>query len=144
MKLQLNAYIKTPLSTISRLYIDGNFECYILEDTDRDLHQYCSPRFIEEKKLEGKTAIPEGTYKVIISKSFRFKRDLPSLLAVRGFSGVRIIPGPNPLGTDGSLLPGKYFRANYVGHVKTAFDELFKKLEEEKDDIIITIKRTIN
>jgi len=82
MKIDLVRHVFTPRSTIGSLYVDGKFECYTLEDVVR-----------LGEKVYGETAIPEGTYEVQITFSNRFKRDLPLLLKVPGFEGVRIHPG---------------------------------------------------
>jgi len=75
MKLEVKRKIFTDKSTIGELYIDGVFECYTLEDTVR-----------QGPKVFGKTAIPTGTYKVIVNMSNRFKRLLPLLVNVPEFA----------------------------------------------------------
>ena len=81
MKLTLTRKWFHPTCTIGTLDIDGHAECYILEDVERD------------EKVPGETAIPLGVYVVVIDYSERFKRRLPRLLDVPGFTGVRIHPG---------------------------------------------------
>lgn len=143
MKLDLIAFIKTPISTISKLFVDGAFECYVLEDTDRGLQNGMTPFYINQVKQKGKTAIPAGYYEIVITQSNRFKRPLPLLLNVKGFEGIRIHPGNTAEHTEGCLLPGKTFRANFVGQSKLAFEALFEKLKNAKGKIIININRTI-
>ena len=46
MKINVKRLHKTNNSTIGELYIDGKFECYTLEDVERD------------KKIDGKTKSP--------------------------------------------------------------------------------------
>lgn len=117
LNLRLKRTLKTPDVTIGDLEIAGKFECYILEDPVRD------------HKIPGKTAIPEGTYKVEISWSPRFKRKLPLLLDVPGFEGIRIHPGNTVDDTEGCLLPGRKKDASHVYESRLAFDTLFVKLE---------------
>ena len=74
-------------STIGKLVVDDTFFCYTLEDKDRYLET--NP----DGKVYGETAIPRGKYQVVIDYSQRFKRELPRLLHVPGFEGVRIHPG---------------------------------------------------
>lgn len=84
----------TEKSTIGKLFIDGHFKCYVLEDPVRD------------EKIKHITAIPHGTYEVIISYSNKFKKYLPLLLNVPNYRGIRIHPGNVPEDTSGCLLPG--------------------------------------
>ena len=53
------------------------------------------------QKMKGKTAIPEGTYPLVISKSPSFKMWLPLLLGVPNFEGIRIHAGNYPDDTQG-------------------------------------------
>lgn len=92
--------------TISRMYVDGVFFCHILEDEDRGLMQGMSVGEIMTIKLAGKTAIPVGNYKIVRQYSPRFKKILPSILNVKGFSGVRMHGGNSSKDTDGCPLFG--------------------------------------
>ena len=94
MNLVLQRIAQTPEYTIGRLEIDGQFFCNTLEDPVRD------------EKIAGKTAIPEGTYEVIVNRSPRFKRDLPLLLDVPNFEGIRIHRGNTAKDTSGCILVG--------------------------------------
>jgi hypothetical protein len=96
MKLTLKRNFKGADYTIGKLYIDGHYFCDTLEDTVRP----------NGEKIKGKTAIPAGDYKVIKSYSPRFKKILPEILDVPGFSGVRIHAGNTAKDTDGCLLLG--------------------------------------
>lgn len=96
MKLTLKRNFRGPDYTIGKLYIDGHYFCDTLEDTVRP----------NGKKIAGKTAIPAGDYKVIKSYSPRFKKILPEILDVPGFTGVRIHAGNTAKDTDGCLLLG--------------------------------------
>jgi len=119
MKLVLDRQDYTKESTIGKLFIDGVFECYTLEDVVR-----------HGPKVFGETAIPQGTYEVIITQSPRFKRLLPLLVKVPGYEGVRIHPGNTAKDTEGCLLVGTGHSANMVTDSKTAFNKLFAKLEK--------------
>ena len=81
--------------TIGKLYIDDNYFCDTLEDVVRS-----------GEKVYGQTAIPAGKYKVKKTYSPRFKKKLPEILNVPGFSGVRIHSGNTAKDTEGCLLLG--------------------------------------
>jgi hypothetical protein len=103
MQITIKRLHKTDTSTIGELLIDGIFECYTLEDVERDV------------KIKGETAIPKGAYKVIINESTRFKRLLPLLLNVPNFEGVRIHSGNTNHDTEGCILVGQTRGEGYVG-----------------------------
>ena len=93
--------------TIGILSIDGLTICNTLEDTDRGLTDKMSSSEIAAIKLNGKTAIPTGTYKIIMSYSPRFKKEMPLLCAVKGFEGIRIHSGNTAADTEGCILCGR-------------------------------------
>lgn len=128
MKLQLYRANCGKTSTLGTLTIGGTHECFVLEDADRQLES--NP----DDKVYGQTCIPRGTYKVIVTYSNRFKRELPLLVDVPGFSGVRIHPGNTTEDTEGCLLPGTSFVTTANGYVvnnsRNAFYKLFQKIEE--------------
>lgn len=127
MKLVLKRQGSTEESTIGELYVDGVLECYTLEDVVRS-----------GSKVYGQTAIPVGTYEVIITMSPRFKRKLPLLVKVPGYEGIRIHPGNTANDTEGCILVGTGHTSNMVTDSRTAFNKLFAKLEKA-DKIEITI-----
>lgn len=108
--------------TIGQLEINGAFECWTLEDPVRE----------DGIKIFGETAIPTGTYTVEITHSPRFKRDLPLLLNVHGFVGVRIHPGNTPADTAGCILVGQQRFEKSIGHSQLAFLVLFAKMRVAK------------
>lgn len=92
--------------TIGRLYIDGVFFCNTLEDKDRGLMQWQSVPEVLAHKIQGRTAIPAGNYKVTRTMSPRFKRLMAQIMNVKGFSGVRIHAGNSHEDTEGCILLG--------------------------------------
>ena len=70
--------------SIGEMLIDGVHECFTLEPVTRPP---------DAEKIFGKTAIPYGTYRVVVTFSEHFNRDLPLLVDVPNFEGVRIHPG---------------------------------------------------
>ena len=123
MKLQLKRIYLAPAYTIGKLSIDGVYFCDVLEDTVR-------PKGI---KVFGQTAIPYGTYKVVVTMSERFKRELPLVLNVEGFDGIRIHPGNTSVDTHGCLLVGINDVKGRVSNSKATFEKLFPILEKETD-----------
>jgi len=82
------------------------FTCYTLEDTDRGLKKDMPLEGIKAIKVQNKTAIPYGTYEVVVSFSNRFQKMLPLLVGVPGFDGIRIHPGNTAADTEGCILVG--------------------------------------
>lgn len=115
--------------TIGALFIDGLQGCFTCEDVVREIPG--AP--VSAWKVPGETAIPAGTYQVIISHSNRFNRDLPILLNVPGFEGIRIHPGNTAADTEGCILPGKRIGEDGVLDSRAAFNELFATLEDALD-----------
>src|SRR5437588_5321023 len=83
-------------------------------------------------KIPHETAIPAGRYTVDITFSPRFNRDLPLLLNVQGFLGIRIHPGNTANDTEGCILVGRHRAGNAITESRAAFDALFPKLETAK------------
>jgi hypothetical protein len=133
-------------ATLSTWYVGGQQVCVGIEDVVRPLGE----------KVYGKTAIPVGTYRVVVTVSNRFKRRLPLLVNVPGGTirfgeqlidncGVRIHPGNTAADTEGCLLPGSAFGADgaSVSASRVAFDRLFARIEQALgagEKITLTIK----
>lgn len=117
MILRLDRIDLAPEFTIGRLYINGDPECWVLEDA---VHGGA--------KVAGKTAIPAGTYQIVIDHSHRFGRQMPHLLNVPGFAGIRIHSGNTALDTEGCLLVGEERGAASVLRSHLAFGKLFPRL----------------
>lgn len=106
MKLTLKRRFLGETYTIGTLFIDGVCFCDTLEDKVRDLDK--SGAFDNgEAKVQHETAIPYGTYRVVVNLSPRFKRPLPRLLAVPSFDGVLIHRGNTAEDSSGCILVGE-------------------------------------
>lgn len=143
MELLLTRKHFSETSTIGELSYNGERLCFILEDTDRGLDSTQSVPFIESKKVFGKTAIPTGSYEIIINYSNRFKKPLPLLLDVKGFTGIRIHSGNIAADSDGCLLPGTDYETDKVNNSRVAFNELATLIQKasETEKVFITIVR---
>lgn len=115
----------TTKCTIGCLSVEGGtFECYTLEDVARPLGV----------KIYGQTAIPSGKYKVRMTFSNRFQRELPliynesdwSVNDHQGvlFEGVRFHSGNTHEDTHGCILPGMQKGENMVYRSRDAMKDL--------------------
>lgn len=129
MRLTVYRKIYTSKSTIGELHLDGKFFCYTLEDHCRDKNRDGDLLDEGETKVFGKTAIPAGTYPVILSFSNRFKKLMPEVLNVPGYAGIRIHNGNTPEHTEGCLLVGSSIDTDFVGNSKITFAHLMAKLQ---------------
>ena len=94
-----------------------------------------------EMKIPRKSAIPEGTYRVVVTKSRRFQKYLPLLVGVPGFEGVRIHAGNTSRDTEGCILVGQNLQVGKVLWSRITLEKLMKLIENEKE-IYIIIKNT--
>jgi|WetSurMetagenome_2_1015567.scaffolds.fasta_scaffold102454_1 hypothetical protein len=121
--------------TIGKLFITGQFFCNTLEDQIRDLNH--NGKFDQgEIKIPTKTAIPCGSYDMIINYSNRFKRPMPRLLNVPGFNGILIHSGNTQEDTAGCILLGenkvKGMVINSTSIFKTFYERISKYLISSK------------
>jgi hypothetical protein len=96
MILLLTRLIYSDKCTIGELYVDGRFECYTLEDRIRSV------------KVPKETAIPTGRYRIEVTYSNKFKQQMPLLINVHNFSGVRIHSGNTAKDRWGCILARGY------------------------------------
>ena len=122
MKVTVRRTFKGAEYTIGKLYIDDNYFCDTLEDTVRN-----------GTKVYGKTAIPAGKYKVKKTYSPRFKKQLPEILNVPNFSGVRIHAGNTAKDTEGCLLLGLNKVKGSVIHSQDAVAFFLDRTPDEFD-----------
>lgn len=130
MELKVKRIAKQPKYTIGKLYVDGKLFCDTLEDTDRGLTQDMTVDEITNAKIAGETAIPTGTYNVVITYSPKFNKDLPLIENVKGFEGIRIHTGNRADQTEGCLLVGHNKIVGQVCNSVKVFKELMAKMQE--------------
>jgi hypothetical protein len=106
-KLELKRIARKATYTIGKLYVDGKYFCDTLEDVDRGLTQSMPLAEIKRIKVMHQTAIPTGTYKVIVNVSPSKQRLLPRLLDVPGFDGILMHRGNTDADSSGCVLVGE-------------------------------------
>ena len=141
MNLTLKRLNLTPNYTEGELYVNGVYFCKTLEDTNRDLNK--NGQFDnDEKKVYGETCIPYGKYKIILSYSPKFKRELPEILKVSNFQGIRIHRGNKISDTLGCVLCGEKVKNGYLSN-STPYEiklvELFKQANSRNEESFIEI-----
>lgn len=116
MEIIIDRKWKASTYTIGKIYVNGKEFSDCIEDKDRGLKSTMTEQEIKNRKVYGETAIPTGTYQLIMSVSSKFcnriwakkyNGKVPELLNVKGYSGVRIHPGNTSKDTLGCILPGK-------------------------------------
>ena len=150
MQLTLVRTDRQPNYTIGNLFINGEFFCYTLEDTDRYLTSDMSLEDIQSKKIYSKTAIPKGVYFIdmnTVSTKFKdrlwakpYDGKLPRLLNVPGYEGILIHVGNTVEDTSGCILVGTEYSDGFLRNSATAFTSLMSVLTNTKEPIIITIQ----
>lgn len=131
--LLLRRKVEPDIPTMGELYgPDSVFWSHTCEDPVRNV------------KIPKATAIPAGTYEIVIDQSLRFKRPMPRLLNVPYYTGVLIHPGNSELNTEGCLLVGKWNRKPpwTLTDSRDTFDRLFPMIRKllDKDSLFIKIE----
>lgn len=160
MKLLLKRIAKKEKYTIGHLYMQDKqnkqwiYICDTIEDKDRKLDQSMSEANIKSLKVYKQTAIPTGTYKIVInvvsgtfSKKQKYKDfcggKLPRLSYVKGFSGILIHAGTDQDSSAGCIIVG---RNKQVGKVINSWEtfktvyKLLKSADERGEIITLTIQ----
>ena len=134
MKLKVYRYSSQSRTTLGALHIDGEFECYTLEDRHRDI------------KVMGETRIPQGTYTIglrtVGGHHAKYSKKFPDdhkgmlhVLDVPNFKYILIHIGNDELDTMGCLLVGDYVNNNKLqkGQLNSstnAYRNMYKKVIE--------------
>lgn len=126
MRISLYRDTLTPQATTGKLYLEGNFSCFVLELPLRD----------------GKpgSAIPAGVYPIELAPSPKFLANpdpwvqnyanrMPHVMDIPGRSLIMLHWGNEPTDTDGCLLVGKSRLINYISESRLAFQQLYPLIE---------------
>ena len=120
--------------TLGELHLEGTgYFCDTLEPHCID--------WSREKKVAGKTAIPEGRYRVRVGWSPRRGRNVPWLKKEPHFKDNQIHVGNFPKDTRGCILVGTRNKNILVGS-RVVFRKLMGKLQFENDIEIVVKSET--
>src|ERR1700693_2923546 len=115
MLLALSRTTFDSVSTIGQLSVDGQFECFTLEEPKGDgTSGFC---------------ITPGTYNVVLTFSPKFQRQMPLLIAVPSREAIRIHWGNTAKDTEGCILVGQTDSTDFIGDSRKAFEALYPKIE---------------
>ena len=121
MIITLQRKYKLDNCIIGELHTDDNFfVCMTLENLER------------AEKIMGITAIPTGVYSVVINYSEHFDCDMPEVLNVPNFEGIRIHKGNTQEDTHGCILLGMEVDLDSQTLIdsKLAFEPFFEMLQK--------------
>lgn len=149
MKLTLKRIALRDTYTIGRLYIDGTYFCDTCEDKVRDINKDGDLNDKGERKVYGQTAIPYGTYRVVMNvQSPKYSRRasyawckgyLPRLLNVPHFEGILIHAGNTADDSAGCILVGENKVVGKVINSMASLKRLYYILSSA-EDITLTIE----
>lgn len=128
--LKLIRVSKGKHSTLSQLYMDQLFFCYILEDT------------IRERKIPGSTCIPTGIYELKLNldagmnvnygyKIGKMHQGMVEICGIPTFSLVFFHIGNSHVDTKGCLLTGEYFRFENEDYQVLQSAQSYKRLYQK-------------
>ena len=130
MDIILNRQKYTLKSTIGEIAIDGRHICFTLEDRSPNV------------KIPKETAIPAGRYRLVIDHSPKYDKDMPHILDVPGFTGIRIHSGNTPEHTEGCVLVGLSRGVDMIMESRMAFSRFMLILEDavKRGEVWVEIK----
>jgi hypothetical protein len=132
MEISVKRYHETKEYTIGRVFIDGQFECYSLEDQKQDV------------KVMHETRIPEGRYEIKLrtfgGHHIKYKEKFPDfhkgmlwLQNVPQFKDILIHLGNGDDDSSGCVLLGSQvdLKAGRILYSKLAYTKFYKKVVGE-------------
>lgn len=141
MKLELKRIALKPNYTIGKLFINGTYYCDTIEDKVIDLNK--NGKFDDGlTKVMHQTAIPYGTFKVVVNHSPKFNRELPRLLDVPYFEGILIHNGSDQNSSSGCIIVGENKTVGKVTNSTFYMNNLTARIKDAQnkgETITITI-----
>ena len=128
MKIEIKRDVKGRTYTAGKMYVDGRHFADTLEPRAID--------WTKEEKVAGKTAIPEGTYKLEMRYSTKFKTQMPFLLNVPHFEGIMLHVGNSVRDSRGCVLLGTRTFPSVLTHSRDALDRLLALLDKHKGESV--------
>lgn len=128
--------------TFGELLLEDKHFCWTLEDKDLGLHYGMSDEEIKQIKVYGETAVTTGRYKVILAYSNRFKRMMPYLMDVKGFSGILLHGGNTEADSHGCPLCAftkDEAKGKVQGSAEKAIIAILLTAQKENNQVYITI-----
>ena len=125
--------------TVGKVIIDGKRFCESMEDKDRGLTQDMSEEEIKRVKVYGETAIPTGVYTVKMTYSQKYKRKMPEVLNVPGYSGIRIHSGNTAKESLGCILLGRNTKVGMITESRKMCQEFERLLKAAGGECKLTI-----
>ena len=123
MIINLKRHWFTNKSTMGIMQIDGVYQCFTLEDTARPVGI----------KIAKETCIPVGEYPVIVDFSQRFQKQMPHVLNVPMFEGIRIHSGNTAADTEGCPIVGYQRGPDLIWESTKAYTDVFEKIKSAFD-----------
>lgn len=114
--------------TPGRMFVNGLHLAYTCEDEDRHLETVGT-----QEKQHGRTGISRGTYALENSFSQRFQRELPAVLDVPGFAGIRIHGGNRAEDSLGCILIGQVRTASGIAQCAATVQRLVAMIQAAED-----------
>lgn len=112
--------------TKGSMLAEGTRMAYSVEDEDRHLE-------LGGEKVYGKTAIPRGRYRIVVDFSHRFQKNLPHILDVPGYEGVRVHGGNRAEQSLGCILIGLFQTADGVSNCPPAVQRMIDLIEADAE-----------
>lgn len=138
MKIELKRIYTCQNYTIGHLYVDGEYVCDTIEDTDRGLRQDMSLAEIRKIKVYRQTAIPTGIYRLTMNiqspkfSKIQYYKDycngfMPRILKVPGYDGILIHRGSSANSSAGCIIVGYNTIKGRVTDSQKAWEKLMRK-----------------